>query len=563
MTNLRVAALATLAVVLSGCNSSDTETPIDNDNSITNPGNPTSPVNESSGVEATPLLSFWDMPADDSGSYTSTRSNFSVQVLYAGPVAGAEVCLDTTGNYECDSEIRITNETGHVGFIQDVQNMERDNLIIARFPASELQHGRDSAGLFTEGDTVRLVARGFYQSVTPFTTLEHMQYDPELPALLQLERYAIGRILITNLFDLPADLPIQNAVHWARDNDFSESEIGQIYDSLLPRVEAALAEVSEPYQALQLAGSVAQPQEYSLAASWYGYANDIEPLNIDQLSYVERALENLDNPVMMDAQATQLDVYNQVSGRHITALGRPTDEPSTYSVIERSAQGYLDQTPMVCWNEASERWVEHSGDLSDYSKPELVTDNHFEITNLASGVPSYMVVSPVAADSASYSTAVHNWDNIFDFSAASVDGALMRVRTQANDELCINDNVDQVTDSERFSALSIEEIAEVIRPNPNPNTPPRVAARTQRIQYSSTWMVEYRVIQGDDTEVLLVFPVNSTPENAFIGAWIWRDDAYQPSLFIGRDRLNALSGELSSFILTDAAAVDIATQIRK
>lgn len=118
-----------------------------------------------------------------------------------------------------------------------------------------------------------------------------MEYNSELPELLQLERYAISRILISNLFELPGNVKIGDGIRWAKDNDLTESDIAEAYDELLPRYQAALAEVNFPFQALHLADSVAAIEEFALAANWYGYAGKEEPLTGSQQAYAEARME--------------------------------------------------------------------------------------------------------------------------------------------------------------------------------------------------------------------------------------------------------------------------------
>lgn len=148
---------------------------------------------------------------------------------------------------------------------------------------------------------------------------------------------------------------------------------------------------------------------------------------------------------------------------------------------------------------------------------------------------------------------------MFDFSLAQVDGALIRTRVEANDELCLNEGSSTAIQSPRFSTLTATEIAKVMHPS---GVSAQANGVMQRIRLNLDLLVEYRIIETDNVEVLLSFPVSSTPNNAYMNAWIWRDGKYSRTLYIGKDRMNAITGESSHFILTDTAAVDIAGQIR-
>lgn len=558
MNSFKVAAIASLAALLIGCNSSDSE-----DNSNTD----NEPDASLPGTGAT--VTFWQEGPDPSQTASESHSfSLSGVVAFDAPVAGAEVCIDTSRTFTCDTDnpTAVTAEDGSYTLTAEVPYPAAEFFVLAKFPTSEVSEGRDAAAVLSEGDTITLSARGYYQgAVNPLTTLEALQYDPSLSYFKQVERYAIARLMVNDLYEIPLVIDAADAFSWAAQNGITAADIGEFHNGVFTQFEEAQSyiegsEAEARFKALNLIANRPPAEHLEAAAQWFGYREQTDELSSAQQQLIESSALTLGRQVSLNVVPDFIEVRNQ----NTDELVEVERYAGSLYLNEYGADEYTFVSPQACWNEAESDWVVSDGELNNFSEPRLIGDNTYALTNNASGQELRLQFTALSPNDPLYDPALHGWADSLDFSPAETDGALVRGRFEFSDELCLSAGGEDARPSEAFSEMSGDEIVAVVNERVQEEGLYEVDEAIQRITLTNSgYAYDYRVIQRGDSEVLLVLAVHASPMGSYPLAWAWREGEREQVTFMSADRMNTGYAGISQFVLTDAAATDIAEQLRQ
>lgn len=551
----KLALALALAGTLAACNSSDSD-----DDVIIDPPPPVGKPNTDMNV--------WVSGVDPSAEVdSSVESRLTGAVFYYGPVEGAEVCIDTTRDFTCDedSPTTLTDLNGDYDLQVETNFEGLEYHVLARFPVTELGDDTDGVEVFSDGDDVVLSARAIYRgTINPLTSIEAQQYNSELPYLRQVERFAIGRTLLTRLFELPVNYRLDQLYAWADSDDTDISELTTRMQNSLNLYANALAVTESPDAALLVATNVqwsgAGEAAISGLATWQGHIGGGAELSDSQLSAAAQDVALTDRPVSLDMNYWMLTITNEPAQENV-AVERWADQVRVYINLPEEL---AERTEQLCWNEGEQAWFESDRIVRAYSDVSEVSPGVYQATHEASGEQTEIAYRAISPESDGYSAAVLGWDTLLDLSDAQIDGALVGPRVTRADEFCIGDYVRVASSEQAFSDLSGDELVRYININLFQQNLYEVDEDLQRMSFltSPRAQVDYRIFRANEYEVLVTYPLIGSMIDSQMRAWIWYDGQVYNSDFISPERFEMFQAQEPRFLIDDAAAVDLATQAK-
>lgn len=555
-----------ISSTLAACGSSDSPS----DETSNTPPETSNPPVENPLTEETPpseetTSSFWLEGPDPSERQAVDHSyTFNGVVFYNAPVAGAEVCIDTARDFTCDeqSSTAITNEDGTFSLSVDVPYATPEFFILAKVPSAEL-NAEDPYHVFASTDnTTTLAARAYYRGViNPASTLEALQYDADLSYLQQLERYSISRTLIGNIYGLSGR---QNLAKTYQDEaaDMETSEITAYNNELLKLYGAALQYVEQPYQGLHLLAEGIELAQLEAGAEYFGYkpqGDTFAALTQAQRALVQEAVLTPNAQSILSLYPNVAEVRNENNGERVLleVLGNST------FLQGGNASDYQMADDQVCWNEGAQRWVSSPGDLASFTIEESSGSNQYQLTNRESGQIIKLHMTPVELQSELATTATSGWNEQLDLSVATVDSALVRGRFEYEDALCVFDGWSSSEEVKRFSQMSADEIVEFVSPMLYEQQAYDTDEQNQFIRQHATGdTVHYRVVERGGEELLFLVSVDGSPNVGYWNTWGWENGEARRVDFLSAERSNTIAAGVSQFAVSDAAAVNLADQLR-
>lgn len=516
----------------------------------------------SGGIGQPAQTSFWH-GGPDPAARVETLNTYLLDgaVVFNAPVSGALVCIDSERDFTCDhdSPTAITSEDGRYTLQVDLPLKAAEFNVLTSFPVSQLSEGLAGAEAMAVDGEVQLSARAYYGgTINPATTLEALQYDPSLNYIEQVERFAMSRTMVSELYQLPSRLNLADAFNQEGFGSRSAAEWAEWNDQVLANYARNQNYIGSPYYALRmtaLGGTVEAPSE---VAQWLGLEATSESLTNSQRAMVEQYLT--------EGQRVVASLYND----HIEVINEPG---GWLSELERFGDGYRyyqstwsngqDAYPQLCWHPEQARWNESSSELSGYSAPVRSGETTYTITNYASGAKVSMVAHRLDIKSSILELAMQGWGNTLNFTEATVDNDLLRVRYELENELCIESYGNSSSQAIPLSELGAEDIVALTNPAVHQQGLFEVSDTLQRITLTrSGFKYDYRVITLGDIEVLLLVAVHSSVNGSYPVAWVWQDGVVSRTFYLPTARFNQGLSMTSRIIMTDQAATDLREQMR-
>ena len=572
-----------IAALLSACGGSS-----DDDSSSVTPPTPP-PVNPppTGGGDHEPTASIWELGPDLSQAVNEMKTfELSGVVGYNAPIAGATVCIDTTRDFTCDADspIAITAEDGTYSMTVEAPYAVSEFMVLASFPYAHVSqdlatlgaygthHGagarnytvENTANPFVVGDQVHLAARAYYGgAVNPLTTLEAQQYDPSLNYLMQVERFAISRGRIAELYELSGTTRWAEVYEWAAERERDASDWAERNAYVLGGYAAASEYTENAFGALQLLSHTTDTVHYESLAHWLDLSNDApgnSPFvpNSNQREFAEHHMLTAEQQVSVSLYPDSVEINNDYTEQ----LSILYYSGGKLRFSERAYEDYYRGAPQKCWNPNEEAWLAASGDYDGFTAAEHLGDGVYSTTNKASASEVKIHLLALDPDGSVYPALLNGWNDILDFSSAAVDGDLLRVYHEMSDELCLSLYGTPGIPTGSLTSMSGDEIVAVLNPVLAQAGLYEVDEELQRITVDlSGHIYDYRVIKHGEREVLVVFVVHGTAGDSFPVAYYRENGLTYRASYLPFERLNAGLKRVVNFGLTDQVGTDLSTQM--
>ena len=577
--------MLSIAALLSACGGSS-----DDDSTGATP--PTNPP-PTGGGDHDPTASIWELGPDPSLAVDELKTfELSGVVGYNAPIAGATVCIDTTRDFTCDvnSPTAVTAEDGTYSMTVEAPYAVREFMVLASFPYAQINQDLNaSAGYgsgqgvsqgagatnytgqstaenpFVDGDQVLLAARAYYGgAVNPLTTLEAQQYDPSLNYLMQVERFAISRGRIAELYELSGNTRWAEVYEWSESQERDAGDWAERNARVLGGYAAATEYTENAFGALQLVSHTTDTGHFGHLAQWLGLANEAAQASSPfvptstQRAFAEQNMLTAEQQASVSLYPESVEINND----YIEQLSILYYSGGKLRFAERTYEDYYRGTPQKCWNPDEETWLTAADDFAGFPPAEHLGDGVYSTTNQASGAEVKLHLSALDPESSVYSAFLHGWNEVLDFSSAAVDGDLLRMYHEMSDELCVGPYGSPATQTGSLTSMSGDEIVAVLNPVLAQAGLYEVDEDLQRITVDlSGHTYDYRVIEHGEREVLVVFVVHGTAGDSFPVAYYRENGLTYRASYLPFERLNVGLRSVVNFGLTDQVATDLSTQM--
>ncbi|MCL4409030.1 MAG: hypothetical protein M1356_01695 [Gammaproteobacteria bacterium] len=499
-------------------------------------------------------------PAKDPGQPTEQLFTHTLngRVHYYDSVAGAEVCVDTTRDLQCDedSPIAITSTTGLYDLTIESPYEFAEHFVIARFPADTSNPRPADAALMNDNGDIVLSARGYYQGhVNTLTTLESWLYDPSFSSFEQNELYSIGRLMISRNFSHPAG----DAYHqlFSGQHVLSPEALESGNNRVFSRYQAAMAYTDEPLAALQAIFVGATEDDMASRLAHLGYIGERQPLSDSQRHFAEDNFLQPGNAVYIGSSDSSFDVYNERAdevawvNRNLTQL----------QFNKGTLSSFLPAIDQRCWHLQEQRWMITNVNDTSYSLVEPVSTeaDSYRLISASNGVEFFVHFEVIDTDSDVFKTAFAPWMGPLELDDYPFADELVYVRSNGNEGVCFSPSSNGASDASKpFSEMDGGEIVRAINPQLHQTGEFSVDSDYQRITVNqSGFSYDYRVMQLGGAEVLMLHAVHASNTNSYPGFYTIYNGRVQRLTNGGFLRQNIGFRNMTRVLLDDATAVDL------
>jgi|GEM_PF-3980337 len=499
-------------------------------------------------------------PAKDPGQPTDQLFTHTLngRVHYYDSVAGAEVCIDTTRDLQCDedSPIAITSATGRYDLTIESPYEFAEHFVIARFPANTSNpRPADDLLMSDDGDIV-LSARGYYQGhVNTLTTLESWLYDAALSSFEQNEVYAIGRLMISgNYYHSPGDAYNQLfSGQYVLSPEALESGNNRVF----PRYQAAMSYTNEPLAALQAIFAGATEDDMAARLTQLGYIGERQPLSDSQRYFAEDNFLEPGNTVHLASTNNSFDVYNERADE----VAWVTRSSSGLQFNKGVLSSFFPPTDQRCWHLEEQRWTISDANDGSYSSVEQLSDqpDSYRLVNATDGLEFFVHFEVIDTNSDVFKTALAAWMDPLEFDQYQFPDELVYIRTDTNEGVCISPTSNGMSNASKpFSEMDGGEIVRAINPQLYQSDQFTVDGDYQRITLSqSGFRYDYRVMQLGGAEVLMLHAAHAANADSYPSFYTIYNGRVHRLSNGGVLRQNIGLKQVARMLLDDVMAIDL------
>ncbi|RUO19820.1 hypothetical protein [Aliidiomarina haloalkalitolerans] len=499
-------------------------------------------------------------PAKDPGQASDQTYSYTLNGLvhYYGLVAGAEVCIDTTRDLQCDddSPTAITAENGRFNLTVESPFAFPEHFILARFPADmDAANAADSA-LVNENGEIVLAARGHYNGhINPLTTLETRLYEASLSSFEQNERYAIGRLMISsNYFHSPND-----AYHqlFSGETVMTMEALATGNDRVFPLLEEALAYTDDHLAALQAIFAGADSATMQARLMHLGYVGERQLLSSSQRVFAEDNFLTEGNLVHLTSSRQSFDVYNERADE----IAWVTETTNGIRFNKGALSDFFRPVDQRCWHLQDNKWVNSNTNDNSYRLIEAISgeSDAYRLISEATGVEHEVRFEVVETSGDMFNIALYPWLGLAELNDFDFPEELILVRNTVNESVCFNPNSQGLANATKlFSQMTGNEIVQATSPQLYQSGQFTVDSDYQRITLTQNgFQYDYRIMQLGGAELLMLHTAHAANGASYPNFYTIHNGRVQRANMNGVARLNQGLRQLAIILLEDATAVQL------
>lgn len=408
-----------------------------------------------------------------------------------------------------------------------------------------------------EASYVKLHARGAYGGhVNTFTNLEAAVFEPGLEPMLNTERMALARYMITMMYSLPWDITFDQLAPAS----FSEEFIADLYannKSVYDRFGIAQGYDIQGIHALHV---TMESRDLADVPTQLQRLHYVPPQNEMMLSNQER--ETLIDSVFVPGEEVTFAIYDDHFVELLNERANEVVEVDQYFGNKELYVGtpYTYETnPMLCWRD--DNWVAFEGQLDHV---ERLDDFTYRVEDSASGMGITVHARGIDRDSAVYESMTHAWADTLALSEAPLPQTLVNYVLEDDVQTCIPANFSGgVANNTLFSDMTGSELVRVVSSSAFNSGNYEVDTDKQRIKLTASGNTyDYSIVGNDSRQALLLHSYFGSVINSDPRAYVSNGSRVTQLGYYPAERMNVYLRAISMFALEDATAVDFATHIK-
>lgn len=476
-----------------------------------------------------------------------------------GALAGIEVCVDTTLDGICDSNVVLTDSSGNytISFESPYQVPEYTVLAFVN-NKYEIDAPANVLDVLSDDQYFRLASRGYNRgAVNLFTTLEVMHANPKLSYFEQNDLFGWARRTISDAYQVDAGTHFSEFQEGFESNYTREQQYS-LHDQVFSAFGVALDTIGSVPAALSIAVDRPAPEVVPAIASWRGLVDVENLITPAQSALLDRAYLDGERFSMLQFSGDFTELYNAFDLEVMYAEYDPLRDEFEVTSMDTNGEYLTIDGPQQCWSNSAQEWRFESGVLSEQSATKLSSEEYQLVGD--AGRTHNVTVRTINPDNEVFALSSGIWSKALDFTNATIDGQLLNVRYEVGESLCYTSQLTGRVprESAAFSKLTERGIAEIIFPGQGA----KVDASAQLVIHQGIERVYgYRIASLDDRELLFFFPVSAPASHSDTLVLEWKDEEYRNAYWVPSYRLNQFLSGISVVVLDQIGTGDIKLQL--